>query len=436
MAGVSKSFADLEADDINVHLPDNASGEVDPVEHRQSNLNWGASTINRIDDNLDTNKIADAGDGSAEYTVDPFTSIDLDSIVNNNKLPNIKLIKDNFIRSAVVSDTYAFVDENGNDTNAEVGNPFAPFATFAAALSALPASNFVITALGGTFTEDIIVTSRSNFTINLISCTLNGFIFLNASPRGSLELSGTTVNGRLVLGDLCRVNGGKIVNSSSFQSLSVGEGSFVYGVDVSSSSTGFAFITPSTFDSNNRSIIQNCRIVSAISTAIDDARGCHFVNCEIKGTRGFVAKSGTTNEQLCKFTSCRITGTTSQAMSGENGSLQGIFENCRIESESVSSLLLGGSPLNLFFKNCDIIGDTNCIDVNNDINRAGNDNVYESCRLYAGSGVIISEGTMAVDTGFTRMINCTFNKAFSTSFSARHFEYNTTTIVGLTEVPI
>jgi len=103
MAGTSKSFVDLEFDDENLYLPDNNSGDIDPVEHRQSNSNWGASTINLIDDNITKNPVGGGGDGSLEYSIDPTSGWD------SSPIHDLKLA------------TKKYVDENGGIQNVSTG---------------------------------------------------------------------------------------------------------------------------------------------------------------------------------------------------------------------------------------------------------------------------------------------------------------------------
>lgn len=66
MAGTARTRAGLLTEDTTVYLPDNASADIDPVDHRTSNEDINASTTNFLDDNFTINV-----DGSHEYTADP-----------------------------------------------------------------------------------------------------------------------------------------------------------------------------------------------------------------------------------------------------------------------------------------------------------------------------------------------------------------------------
>ncbi len=79
----------------------------------------------------------------------------------------------------------------------ELGNPLKPYSSFATALNALPSSNCIVKALGGTYTEDIVLNSgtvKSKCALILEGVTINGRISIStANSDISVFLNGSTI---------------------------------------------------------------------------------------------------------------------------------------------------------------------------------------------------------------------------------------------------
>ena len=79
----------------------------------------------------------------------------------------------------------------------ELGNPLKPYSSFATALNALPSSNCIVKALGGTYTEDIVLNSgtvKSKCALILERVTINGRISIStANSDISVFLNGSTI---------------------------------------------------------------------------------------------------------------------------------------------------------------------------------------------------------------------------------------------------
>ncbi len=335
------------------------------------------------------------------------------------------------------SNDIAYVSDSGNDTIAQVGNPLKPFATFNVALNALPSSNCVLKALGGTYTEDIILnlsTSKSKFALILEGVTINGRISISSTNSDiCIFLNGSTITSNTTLSTLqisCLtgnnfIYGGTVINTN-------GTGSCLGG-----SNSGVKNVIGTKFEGQNNCCF-NCFTFNFVkcnfssqSICIFRTNNSEFYDCNIISATNNAFRSQNTS---CKLYNCFIQGG-NNGIQGEN-SLIGYFNNCRIEGLSGSSMTIGSTPNELFFKDCDLIGSTDCITYINNISRLATTNhIFQNCKMYAGTGNIFNEGTYAAgDLGNTQVINCIYNKSFTPGVAPQKiFEYNKTEIIGLQE---
>ena len=335
-----------------------------------------------------------------------------------------------------LSENVAYVSPTGSDVVGEfqIGNPLKPFATFAAALSALPASNIIVIALGGTYTEDISISLKNNVSLILEGITLNGRIILNSTAVDvNISLRGSTItnpNATFALqlnsnSGKVSVTGGTVISTNALANGLTGSNSaaikFLYGVT-------FVTISSNTNACTNF-IFNNCNFFSD-TIGIRTTNSSEFYGCTVRTTASNAVRPYT---QPCLFYNCTLIGG-GIGLQGENAVI-GYFYYCRIEGLTGAALYSGAGSNELFFKGCDLIGSTDCVEyLINLVRLATTNNQFQDCKLFAGAGgVIFKEPTYNVnDLGNTQVINCTYNKTFTPAVGPQKiFEYNKVEIVGL-----
>ena len=319
----------------------------------------------------------------------------------------------------------------------ELGNPLKPFDSFATALNALPSSNCIVKALGGTYTEDIVLNSGT------------------AKSKCALVLEGVTINGRISISSgnsdiSIFLNGSTITNSTSSATIAISCSSgnnFIYGGTVTNNNAGGKCLEGSNAGVKNvigtkfeaqLNCLVNCETFNFVKCDFNSQAICisrtnnsEFYGCNIISATNNGFRSQNTS---CKLYNCFIKG--ANAIKGESN-LIGYFNNCRIEGTSGKAAIIGGGSNELFLKDCDLIGSTDCIEYESTITRAAPTNhIFQNCKMYSDTGDIFSEPTYGVtDLGNTQVINCVYNKAFSplTTPLQKIFEYNKVEIAGLQE---
>lgn len=334
-----------------------------------------------------------------------------------------------------VIQTTAFVYDGGNDLTANMGDMSQPYASIQTAVDAVPSTGGVVYVLAGSFIESIDVSNKNQLKIVMIGITLTGNILFTDSFDCELDLGASRVTGLVNLGaSLSKRNslkGGFIGTTDANTSLVLGEGSIVWGTQVTSTGTGRG-VGSANNDPDERAFVTNCRIVSNNNTGIYRCQGVTFDTCYIEGNIGVETNNNIDNNELSKFINCITVGRTGAGLTGESGVVQAEFEGGYIVSNASMAISMALTSDYAMFNQVKIIGATDCVVYGNNLTRAaGVSTVFDACRFYAGSGNIFNEGTYASDNGTTEVINCTFNKAYVGSGAPRYFEYNTTTIVGL-----
>ncbi len=321
------------------------------------------------------------------------------------------------------SQDIAFVSNDGDDLTAELGNPSKPFKTIKAAWEGSPQNNAVIKVLGGTYSEtslDFTLFQKTNFILDLSSITLttsNPTVGLRpqGSSKGAILLHGATLNCALRLGSNTAreisVYGGTI---NGF--LDLGEKSYIQGVNINSSS--FVAVQSEIENIEERAYLSNCRIVCTSSSfAAIFQVSATFSNCFIQGVN-VAYQPFSSNTRYSKFINCTLktTGASSATIFGANGVLNGIFKQCKIESQGGKAVEVGGAAntsTSAFFEDCDIIADTDCVNINSNLERtAATRTTFKRCSFYTNTGEIVTGTPNVADLGKTSLIGTTLtNKA-------------------------
>ena len=336
-----------------------------------------------------------------------------------------------------LSQDIAYVSNDGNDLTGVIGNSEKPFASFTAALNAVSSSNCIVKALGGTYTEDIFLNSGT------------------AKSKCALVLEGVTINGRISISSVNSdisifLNGSTIINSTASSTIAIScssGNSFIYGgtvvntnatgVCLEGSDSGVKNVIGTKFDSQ-LNCTKDCFTFNFVKCDFNSQSICifrtnnsEFYGCNIVSATNNGFRSSTT---ACKLYNCFIQGG-NNGIQGES-SLTGYFNNCRIEGTNGKAATISNNPNELFFKDCDLIGSTDCVEYLTNVTRAATTNhLFQNCKLYAGTGSIFNEPTyIASDLGNTQVINCTYNKVFTPATAPQKiFEYNKVEITGLQE---
>jgi hypothetical protein len=220
-----------------------------------------------------------------------------------------------------------------------------------------------------------------------------------------------------------QINGGEIQNTSALTNS--------YSLTNASNSTFFNVRFNSQF--RNTIDLSNCKFYSCKFDSLDISlfrtNGSNFYSCKIESQNSVGLQ---TQNAPNIFEYCDIKGGTA-ALSNE-GDFQGYFYNSRIEGITNVAMVIRGTSAEVFFRDCDIVGFTDCVLIQLPANRAATTNhVFQNCKLYAGSGNIFNEPVYGVgDLGNTQVINCIYNKTFTPAVAPQKiFESNKTEIIGL-----
>ncbi len=402
---------------IDANLPDNTTEEITPEKHRE------------VETSLNDNSFNKDSDTAVNVNYSP-TSVNFDWLPEGDPTEVGGALDILAARTGKnPSDDIAFVSNSGSDTigEFEIGNPLKPFLTIQAAINALPSNNSIVKVLGGTYSETVTITAKSNFVLDMSGCILNGTMIITASGFVSVNLKSgkilNTANSRTLLisgSSNVEINGGEIENTNSSTN------------SYSLTNAGGASFIGVRFNSQFRNTIDllNCKFHRCFFDSLDISlfrtNGSNFYGCEIESQNsiGLQTQNAPNIFQYCvslfKVFLCRY------------------FYNTRIEGRTSFGMQTKGTSAELFFKDCDIIGATDCILIQLPGNRAATtNNIFQNCKLYAGTGNIFNEPTYGVgDLGNTQVINCIYNKAFTPALAPQKiFESNKTEIIGL-QIPL
>ena len=409
---------------ILANLPDNSTEQITPATDRAVEDAEVESCYNLLDDN------------ATKVNYNPTTSADwLPEGAPSEVGGGLDILA---ARTGVnLSQDIAYVS---NVTTAgitpELGNPLKPYSSFATALNALPSSNCIVKALGGTYTEDIVLNSDT------------------VKSKCALILEGVTINGRISISTVNSdisvfLNGSTITNSTSVATISISASgnNFIYGGTVinnnanekclEGSGSGIKNVIGTKFESQ-KNCTNGCFTFNFVKCNFNSQSVCvfrtnnsEFYGCNIVSATSIGFFSSTTS---CKLYNCFIEGG-NNGIQGENN-LIGYFNNCRIEGTNGKAASIGTNSNELFLKDCDLIGSNDCIEYLSNTTRAATTNhIFQNCKMYAGTGNIFNEPTYGVsDLGNTQVINCTYNKSFTPATGPQKiFEYNKVEITGLQE---
>ncbi len=419
-----KNRADLQAV-IDANLPDNTTDFITPLLHREVEEDLKDSNFNKLDDT------------AFDVNYPPTTPLDWDATVPTETGGALDILIKKV--STNPSQDLAYVANSGSDAigEFEVGNPLKPFLTIQAAIDST-ANDRNIKIQGGTYIEDITILNKDNVFIDAKGCIITGDISFTDSFNCGIDLRGSVVNGFVNLGvALSRRNsllGGIINTNDSNTSLVLGDGSVVSGTQIKNNSTGRA-IGSNNDTPSERAFITNCRIESLNNTAVYRCQGTTFDTCYIEGVKGIETNSSVSDVELSKFIDCITIGRSSDAITGEGSVVRIEYTGGYVRTLTGQAILMGGTSNYVMFKNTTIVSELDCIYFFDTLLRGvGINTVFDGCRIYTISGNIFREQNVPLvgDVGTTQVINCTFNKAYtSTNLGVKYFEYNTTTIIGL-----
>jgi hypothetical protein len=291
----------------------------------------------------------------------------------------------------------------------------------------MPSSNFIIKSLGGSFTITTVILSgvKSNFLLDLNGTTINGTELQIANCNNGV-VKGGTINAKLNVG----ASGSEkisVIETNINGQLNLGELSYVNSCRISNPST-YAIITEISL-STNRPYVSNCSIISSGSIAVNAI--ANFSNCFIQGVRNAIQPpSNTSASFLPKFSNCTIKaeGLSNQGIIyGVGANLNAIFKQCRLESTIGVCVWVGNNNSNnVFFEDCDIIAQTNCVVFQNTLVRTATARTtFKRCSFYSKTAsttgeIFMEQGYNVSDLGKTQVIGTTlYNKAFTTSDVAR-----------------
>jgi len=354
-----------------------------------------------------------------------------------------------------LSQDIAYVTSSGNNTGItpELGNPLKPYDNFGDAINAVAVGG-TVKALGGAYNATneplgYININKTGITLDISGCEINGRFFYKASnvtiiaygaiitnPTSNTlfgVLSGTYTNFKLFGGTFQGVSGIAIDLSNSCKDGIIKDAKFTSNVKAarlfpdSAEFINCIFTTVSTSQDNIE--ISGGLIIDPIKPF------CKFVNCEISGGRdGLLLRNG--KAKLIAGT--RIInnaryGITNDGNVANNYSLEVIAESCYIFG-ATRTVNLSHTCDNVRFSECTIVGDDDCVYFSEtERTTANNNNIFERCSLYAGTGAIFSGTFDVADLGNAIVTNCIYNKAYAGGIP-EVIENGTTTIVGIQNV--
>jgi hypothetical protein len=409
-----KNRVDLNAV-IQANLPDNTIDFITPALDREVEIDEVDSCFNLEDDT------------AVDVNYAPTTPADWGGTLPTEVGDGLDILIKKVSTNA--SQTIAYVATNGSDVvnEYEIGNPLKPFATFLAAWNAMPSSNFIIKSLGGNFTITTVLLGgpKSNFLIDLNGTTING-TELRVTNSNNGIIKGGTINAKLNVG---ATNSQKIsvIETNINGQLNLGELSYVNSCRISNPST-YAITTEIT-QTSDRPFVSNCSIISSGSIAVNAI--ANFSNCFIQGSRNAIQPpSNTSATFLPKFSNCTIIGeglSNQGIIYGVSANLNAIFKQCRLESTVGVCVWVGNNNSNnVFFEDCDIIAQTNCVVFQNSLIRnTDTRTTFKRCSFYSKTAattgeIFIEQGYNVSDLGKTQVIGTTlYNKSFTTVDAAR-----------------
>ena len=328
----------------------------------------------------------------------------------------------------------AYVSPQGSDSTGELGVITKPFLTIHYALQQVPSINSNVIVLSGIYNTPDFDTGNDNLYMEFRACTLNcqsnGLRFLG-TQKASINLGGSTVNGNLNSGGASSANihiyGGGTINGS----LNLGDNGSVQNITINGS------VTEESTGDDDLPHITDCKIINT-NDGISGKFNVSNTYVEVSGVgSAFDTGSNTSEGSLSHFHNCVLISTgTGSTVYGANAWCAGVFKNCRIENSGTGTCVWLGSTNsnNVTFENCDFIADGNsCVTFQSNLVRLATTNtMFRECGFYVGTSEIFNEaGYNGSDLGNTIIMNCSFNKAFTTVNPIRFKEYNTATIVGL-----
>lgn len=347
------------------------------------------------------------------------------------------------------STSIAYVSNTGVNPGItpEVGNPLKPFTTFGAAIAALPANNWRVISMGGTYTENIAIGAANDFELDLSGTRLNGTI-TGGADRGRIKLYGGWVfyggvGAAVNLGTAgtnypIELQGGLVYYTGTDEAILLNGSSGIQDVAIfAQNGTG---VRNGAVPSNNKAYVSNCRIDT--STTGIQAQSMRITDTKVRAT-GICLQP--TSKTIVHDSSFISTSTGNEpAIRGDNPTSL-YMQNCYVNCENGYALQImqdGTGATDITVKSSELIGEDTCVFVGTASSpiASGVDFVFKDCTLYTldaagtGTGTFIFEyQNGAAQTGKLRSINNTYNIAEADTVNI--ISYNRTEITGL-QVPV
>ena len=417
---------------ILANLPDNTTEAITPATDREVEDAEVESCYNLLDDD------------ATDVNYNPTTSADWGATVPTEVGDGLDILIKKV--STNPSDNIAYVSDTGSDVinEYEVGNPLKPFATFAAAISAV-GNNGIVKSLGGTFTENINLGTINNFHLDLSGTVINGTLSA-LGQNGKITLYGGVINcgsGRVDIGSLTPSSlgpvylEGGIINGTGTYAVGIGDGSGIINCIINN--TGTYAIGTGPNESDSLGFVINCKITSPKGF---QAAALRIVNCRVVCTNVIIEAQA--NDPCIVINSSLITTGNVFAIEGAGGNPIGLYMyNSYLKSAGITMSIsrVSSAATKVFVQGCILIADLDCVYVaaGSTTSASGTDYVFKDCTMYAGSSndIFLEPSTYNGSyLGSVRSINNTYNKTFTPNVAAKIVEYNKVEITGLQEPEI
>lgn len=394
---LSVSFTALNALDWDV-LPTEVKGALDELAERVRDIE------------------EEANQTAFETPYTPTTPANWGVIVPTEVRAGLDILAQKTLKNA--SEAIAYVSKQGSDTinEFEIGNSLKPFLTIQAAADALPATNAVLIVLGGgTYTEDVVITTKTNWVIDFNNCTLTGIVNLLL-----LENSAVTNVNILNAANQTEVRTRFInniyINNSVLNIIGQTDGRIFNSNFISSSVVG-------TLDSfGDYSDFNNCIIENTGSgSSVYRASTSRFRNCQLISVSGanIQPNIGITLSNVVEMWGCNLK-TSGINIGATSGASNIIMNGCKIYSTANYNLNIRSTLSNICkFISCEFYtdGTREAIFINSLLARtAGTQTFFKDCTFFTGTAYAFIEPVVydVNDFGETVLINCIMNKTAAT----------------------
>ena len=389
---------------IDANLPNNTTEEITPEKHRE------------VETALNDNSFNKDSDTAFNVSYTPTTPANWGVIVPTEVQAGLDILAQKTLKNA--SQAIAYVSKQGSDTvnEFEIGNSLKPFLTIQAAADALPATNAVLIVLGGgTYTEDVEITTKTNWVIDFNNCTLTGIVnllLLGNSAISNLRVLNTTNQTEL----RTRFINNVYVNNDVLSRAGQTDGKVFNSIFISSSNAG-ALESNGDYVDFNHCEVEN----TGVGPSIFRSPSSRFRNCNLTAVSNsnILPNSGATLSNVVEMWNCNLK-TSGINIGATSGASNIIMHDCKIYSTNNYILNIRSNLSNICkFVGCEFYtdGTREAIFINSLLARtAGTQTFFKDCTFFTGTAyAFIEPGTYDPnDFGETVLINCTMNKTAAT----------------------